>query len=361
MSVCGGVTALTCTFGCDLCEDDGQDFICLCYQTCPDVQQSGVPVTCTAGTRSQCVGEAYGHPDITTQPFACLSAYSEVKVLGKGYTYLKDVEQGDKVLVSSSDSSSTDASLDDEQYQEIYGFGHRDVYALATFLQFTTTGNQETMPLELTGEHLVMKQQQTLPTGNGSGSVVPVRADSIKVGDFLVGSQGVGEMVTQISSIRRPGLYTPLTKDGNMVVNGVQVSSYTAVQDRHPESFVVGDNTETISHYLMNHAAVSPFRIMCLAGGLTHFCEQHNAEGQLLFVKQGETLVSWISKQAAEVQIVMLPPAFMVMMYFYLMEQIFGGFIVMHVFPLCCFLVFGFLCISFVHRKCVGKKASCPM
>jgi len=248
-----------------------------------------------------------------------------VNVLGKGQTYLKDVEQGDKVLVS-------DSSLD--KYQEVYGFGHRDVYTVATFLQLTTSGNQEN-PLEITGEHLVMKQN--LPTAGG----IAVRADSIKVGDLLIDSQGVGDMVTKISTVSRPGLYSPLTKDGKILVNGVQVSSYTAVQDKHPENFVAG-NLEVVSHHLLQHAAIAPYRVMCLvAGALTGVCEERNAEGQLLFVGEADAFI----QNEGMFQTIVFSLSLPFVMCAYLTEQLFGVFAMVYLFPLVC-LASGFLFVS---------------
>jgi hypothetical protein len=249
-----------------------------------------------------------------------------VNVYEKGLTYLKDVEQGDKVQVSSN------------KYQELYGFGHRDVYSVATFLQIKTSADQ--IPLEITAEHLLMKHNKL------TGEVDPVRADSIKVGDFLIGSKGAGEEVIEISSVRRPGLYSPLTEDGKLMVGGVQVSSYIAVQDKDPEHFMVGDK-EMISHHLISHAAIAPFRALCLVRHFSYLCEERNAEGLLLFASEGDNAIGWIMEQADDVQMIVMP---LVLVFITIVH-----FTMVHWLPLACLLASHLVCSYFVWKRSYKK------
>jgi len=270
----------------------------------------------------------------------CLSGYSQVQVRGKGYTFLKDVEQGDEVLISTSANGSFD------EYQKVYLFGHKNVYAVSDILQITTLGNQDTRPLEITGQHLVLKQGSPAVSGG-----VPVRADSIAVGDFLIGDKGIGELVTQISSVKRPGLYSPVTKDGKFLANGILVSSYTATEGKHPESLKVG-NLEVASHHFVSHAAIAPFRFLChVSDGFKSLCEQRNHEGQLLFAAIGEKYTVEKKEEILGKQIIAAIVFLVVLVPFYVMEQLVGGVIMMCLFPIAWLLVARFLYISFRNEK----------
>lgn len=107
----------------------------------------------------------------------CFSAVATVQVEGKGPVAMKDLQVGEKVLTASND------------FEPVYAFGHRHLTHTAKFIQFNGG-------LEITGAHLVFIE----------GKVNPVRADSVKVGDFLQGGE-----VKSIKTIQRSGLYTPLT------------------------------------------------------------------------------------------------------------------------------------------------------
>jgi Hint module len=108
---------------------------------------------------------------------ACFSEVATVQVEGKGPVAMKDLQLGEKVLTASHD------------YEPVYAFGHRHLTQAAKFIQFNDA-------LEITGAHLVFVE----------GKVNPVRADSVKVGDFLQGGE-----VKSIKTIQRAGVYTPLT------------------------------------------------------------------------------------------------------------------------------------------------------
>ena len=60
-------------------------------------------------------------------------------------------------------------------------------------------------------------------------SLLPVRASQIKVGDML-GEQKVSE----VKSVKRRGVYAPVTESGDIIVSGVLASSYAALHNYTP-------------------------------------------------------------------------------------------------------------------------------
>jgi len=71
----------------------------------------------------------------------------------------------------------------------------------------------------------------------------PVRADSVKPGDML----GTYK-VTDISVVKRNGVFAPMTETGEeIVVNGIRSSSYVALTDHVP-----------VNQHYMNHTFFAP-------------------------------------------------------------------------------------------------------
>jgi hypothetical protein len=165
------------------------------------------------------------------------------------------------------------------RYSPVYSFGHLDRDASAVFYQFHIKGNN--VSLEMTGSHLLCKEGK------------PVRADSIRVGDFLSSGQ-----VTNISTVTKQGLYMPLTSDGTLVVDGCLVSCYVSIQDQAPEVvktayFYVGNE-----HNLL-HWWLAPYRVFCLSsisGNLCHESASFNNEGILKWLASGARLAESLNE-----------------------------------------------------------------
>eukprot|EP00042_Codosiga_hollandica_P043431 m.411246 g.411246 ORF g.411246 m.411246 type:complete len:245 (-) comp56552_c0_seq4:120-854(-) len=108
---------------------------------------------------------------------------------------------GDKVLVGPN------------LFSEVYMFSHKNTDATATFVTLATSGNHS---LALTADHYIYANDKLMTAG------------SVKVGDVLQAADGSEVSVTAVSSTTARGLYNPHTLSGDIVVNGIKTSAYTA-------------------------------------------------------------------------------------------------------------------------------------
>ena len=135
---------------------------------------------------------------------------------------------GDKVLVGSN------------KYQRVYSFGHRDELAQADFIHLLPSG------LEISGEHMLFVR--------GKG-FIPAR--TVLIGDKMEN----GEVIENIHTVRRQGVYTPYTPSGTIVVNGVLASNYIAFQDSG--ELTLGGFKTTFTFQWLDHAFQMPHRVWC--------------------------------------------------------------------------------------------------
>lgn len=161
-------------------------------------------------------------------------------------------------------------------YDTVYSFAHRDVDKLTEYLRIFTANNRNgskkhTSPIEISSNHLVFL----------NGRKDPVPAGSLQVGDVLVwqdvahdNQQEVSAtqqpaVITAIQTVRRRGLYAPLTKEGTVVVDSVLSSSYVSI--RHLVPRVIGSLTTTNlwSEQTFFHWWMAPYRLFC-----THMAPQ---------------------------------------------------------------------------------------
>eukprot|EP00042_Codosiga_hollandica_P043433 m.411256 g.411256 ORF g.411256 m.411256 type:complete len:245 (-) comp56552_c0_seq6:132-866(-) len=108
---------------------------------------------------------------------------------------------GDKVLVGPN------------LFSEVYMFSHKNTDATSSFVTLTTSANQS---VSLTADHYTYANGKLMTAG------------SVKVGDVLLAADGSEVTVTAVSSTTGRGLYNPHTLQGDIVVNGIKTSSYTA-------------------------------------------------------------------------------------------------------------------------------------
>merc|ERR1712032_1811023 len=71
-------------------------------------------------------------------------------------------------------------------------------------------------PLEVSPAHMVFVANQP----------DPVPAQNIQIGTIINSINGP-RLVTNITTIKRKGLYNPITTDGTIVVDGILASAYT--------------------------------------------------------------------------------------------------------------------------------------
>lgn len=149
---------------------------------------------------------------------ACFPGSSNLHALD-GTVRMSDVQHGAKALVGG----------------DVYFFGHRSVGSMSRFVEITHSGQNK--PLVISPQHYLYVNDRL------------TTASSVRVGDRLRDADGYAVLVTKVGSVVERGLYAPTSLDGDLIVDGVRVSSYTAAV--HP----------TLAHWLL-----SPLRLAYRAG-----------------------------------------------------------------------------------------------
>lgn len=114
------------------------------------------------------------------------------------------------------------------QYSEVFLFTHKisDVHHQFVTLRTGTTENVEAS-ISLTKRHFIY--------ANGN----LVTADQVKIGDTLQLQDGRVSSVVDVECATFKGLYNPQTAHGDIIVDGVRVSTYTeAVNSRLAHSLL---------------------------------------------------------------------------------------------------------------------------
>lgn len=156
----------------------------------------------------------------------CFSAANTVEVRGKGHISMDSLRIGDYIRAGNG------------QFSQVYSFGHLDRDAEAEFLQiYYTDSLLEERTIEVTLAHMLFVSGKT------------VRASQVKVGDML---DETSAKVTEIKTVKRRGVYAPVTMSGDLVVSGALASSYVALLDH-----------ATIDQHAAAHAIFTPLRLIC--------------------------------------------------------------------------------------------------
>lgn len=205
----------------------------------------------------------------------CFSAYNDVEVQGKGIVPMNSVKVGDCARVFRLSSSSSSSGINtnnknncDGDYSRVFSLAHLDHDFETKFLQLHYDLHAEgkgaklskvaQKPLEITGRHLMYV------VGKGF-----IRADEVRIGDklqiYLHPESGSDEnpkrninkmttaLVNKIGSVKRKGVYAPITESGDLIVSGVRASSYYAFLDGIPSSV-----QHTLTHFFF-----APHRLLC--------------------------------------------------------------------------------------------------
>jgi hypothetical protein len=236
---------------------------------------------------------------------ACFSKDTTVHVQGRDEPVaLRELNVGDWVLASSGRTRS---------YQPVYAFGHYNPDKLAEFIQIQTTATQN-KPLELTGNHLVFLADQK----------APMRADAIQVGDVLATSTWKDngeqdktatqrEVVTTITTVRKRGVYAPLTPDGILVVNeGIVASTYISLQDNQPSKAqyveLQGGIGTKLSHQTYAQIGFAPLRLLCqgISSQLCSTTTNYDHDGLSWYVNLAIEVHGWAHEQSIVLQSLVL-------------------------------------------------------
>lgn len=246
----------------------------------------------------------------TPAPCTCFSATATVQEENKGQVAMEDLKVGDRVLTRNN------------QYQSVYNFGHSNKEQSVTFYQIYMD-QQSTVPLEMTGNHLVYVEK-------GPGKATPVRADSVQVGDLLLANDGP-VAVTKVSTTTKAGLYMPLTADGTLMVDGVLVSTYVSMQDEAPT--VVDTASKhfftTVSEQQMQHWWLSPYRMLCM-GVSSNFSicreDSRDSEGILHWLATARRFIEWGEQHVSMMSILLIGvPLYVGFGLIYAVERLLGG------------------------------------
>jgi hypothetical protein len=152
----------------------------------------------------------------------CFSAVTTVEVQGKGTLSMDSLKIGDYVRAGK-----------DGDFSRVFSFGHLDTDLVGDFLQIYSEGKDQ--PIEITPNHMIFVDNK------------PVKAETVKIGDMLDEAK-----VTKISSIKRSGVFAPITESGEINVSGVRASSYVA--------FVDG---VVVDQHALVHMFFAPQRVLC--------------------------------------------------------------------------------------------------
>lgn len=136
----------------------------------------------------------------------CFPSDAQVELEHVGRVPISQVHTGQRVHVGNG------------LYSPIFAWTHRDA-SLASHWYISIDVGLET-DLVATPEHLVYV----------SGKAVS--AVNVRVGDVMHGGDGERLVIRNVTSVRRKGLYNPQTLHGDIVVNGMVVSTYTTAVKR---------------------------------------------------------------------------------------------------------------------------------
>jgi Hint module len=191
----------------------------------------------------------------------------------RGEITLKELRVGDVV-----------AAAPGAVYSSIYSFAHYEPTVIHSFLQIFTNHSRSASPLEVTDDHLVVVNDRV------------TRARHIRVGDTLTTEDGSAAVVQSIDTVRRRGLYAPLTEHGTIVVSGVTASVYVGLLD------AVDDQRQ----HDLAHGLFAPIRLICRLYPVYCARETHDTAGfsrlyarwiHVLIFLNGNT-APWVSRVA---------------------------------------------------------------
>jgi hypothetical protein len=242
------------------------------------------------------------HGESTESP-QCFSAFNSVEVQGKGLMSMDDIKVGDYVRANKDD------------FSRVYSLAHLDHDVEADFLQIFAEGLEK--PLEITADHMLY-----------ASAGKHVRAGEVSVGDMI--SQG---KVSEIKSVKRNGVYAPITQSGDIVVSGFRASSYSALLDNVP-----------FDQHVLSHFFFAPHRLMCSFD--FKMCENEgHTDGYTNWAHWAIKLVVKSNEFVAPVQVLLTVLALPFLSAFYGLEQ-------MILAPLTSLAVIGYM----LYRK--NQKAS---
>lgn len=148
---------------------------------------------------------------VTNTDAACFPASATVQLHGGSHVRMDALRTGQRVRAGASPGM---------QVSTVFAWTHADRRITYPFVRLHT---RLAAPLVLTRSHFVHLHSTAATTA--FGHMVP--ASEVRVGAKLVDAHGDPLIVTHIDAVREVGLYNPQTLQGDIVVDGVLVSTYT--------------------------------------------------------------------------------------------------------------------------------------
>ena len=167
---------------------------------------------------------------------ACFAGSNSVNVQGKGTIDMQFLEIGDYVEVG------------EGIFEPVYSFGHFDPRARTRMLQVQASA----FILQLSDLHIVFTKH------NG-----PVPAGLLEVGDEILDSQGNAIKVESVSQVESHGAFAPFTPSGRLVVGGISVSSFIAMEPS--PTLTLGPFA--LTYQWLAHTFEFPYRLYCGSKG----------------------------------------------------------------------------------------------
>jgi desert hedgehog len=133
----------------------------------------------------------------------CFPGISTVELASGGFKLMSDLRIGDSVRVGKT------------EFSDVFLFSHRMESVNASFLRITAESESSQHTVHLTTDHYLYV--------NGKLMI----AAQVQAGDSLISSSGVAT-VTKVTTVVLPGLYNPHTLTGDIFVDGILTSTYTA-------------------------------------------------------------------------------------------------------------------------------------
>lgn len=189
-----------------------------------------------------------GLPDVKQRP-SCFPADSRILLSSGATARMADLSIGTSVRVSAKDHS------------KVFTFSHRDhIVPDADFIRIVAADGAATVTLS-PGHYIY---------ANGD----LVAAHAVRVGDELELADGTSSAVVSVGSVRARGLFAPHSLHGDLIVDGVRVSSYT-----------------TALHPRLAHRMLAPLRWLHRAGVPTTTVLERTAPSLARFVPSGPSRV----------------------------------------------------------------------
>ena len=140
---------------------------------------------------------------------SCFAGTETVSLESGETKRISEVRVGDRVLAADTSRRTL--------FSEVVFIPHEANTEKATFTQITTSHGRD---IRMTGSHI-------LPAGNcqSPSPLHDVYASSVTVGDCIMTVSGI-EKVTAVATVQGQGLYTIVTKDEYVVINGVIASPF---------------------------------------------------------------------------------------------------------------------------------------